>query len=580
MQTIYKRFSVITGFSLLLLLLAGGTFMTQRQLGVQAGDHDWVLHSRQVLGELSQTESLLKDAETGQRGYLYTGDPKYLEPYYSGVGQLPTHLDNLSRLTADNASQQARIRVLRSLVQQKLDELAHTIALQRAGEPEQARAVVSSDFGLRTMDAIRSEIDQMEGEEDSLNTTRDAAYRRSVQFTRASIYISGAVAALGLILLAYFILREMEIREKHALDIREREEWYRVTLTSLGDGVIATDQRGLVTFLNPVAEFLTGLSLAHAQGKPIEEVFPIFNEYSREPVENPVNKVVEAGRVVGLANHTVLRGANGTLTPIEDSAAPIRDGKGKLVGVVLVFRDATAERKSQEILRKTEKLAAAARLAATVSHEINNPLEAIGNLIYIVKGLPDLPAAAVEPLDLAEQELERVAHITRQTLGFYRESKLPERIDLKTVIEYVLKLYSNKLNLKAVRTEQSFGICPEIRGVRGELTQAISNLVSNAIDATPANGTIRLTLSSVEESARHWADFSIEDDGPGVPAELHDKIFEPFFTTKKDVGTGLGLWVTKEIIERHDGTIELVSCAADDSNGATFRILLPAAVDS
>jgi PAS domain S-box-containing protein len=194
------------------------------------------------------------------------------------------------------------------------------------------------------------------------------------------------------------------LRELHAAQIKQREEWFRVTLTSIGDGVIATDERGKVTFVNPVAERLTGTQLSQARGKLIEEVFPIFNELTLQPVENPVGKVLALGHVVGLANHTVLRHRDGSLLPIEDSAAPIRDDAGRLAGVVLVFRDATSDRKSQEILRKTEKIAAAARPAATVAHEINNPLEAVNNLIFLAKLRPGVPADTVNDLTLAEQE--------------------------------------------------------------------------------------------------------------------------------------------------------------------------------
>jgi signal transduction histidine kinase len=278
---------------------------------------------------------------------------------------------------------------------------------------------------------------------------------------------------------------------------------------------------------------------------------------------------------VGLANHTVLRNANGKLIPIEDSAAPIRDADHKLIGVVLVFRDATFERKSQEVLRKTEKLAAAARLAATVAHEINNPLEAIGNLIYITKGMPGLPPEAAEQLALAEHEIERISHITRQTLGFYRESNVPGRVEISTLVDSVLNIYSNKFKTKNITVQREFGDCPPIRGLAGELKQAISNLVSNAADAVGNDGTIRVKLECVETSDGQLVQVLIEDDGPGIGAEHRDRIFEPFFTTKKDVGTGLGLWVTKEIIDRHGGSIEVRSREDKGSSGAVFNVLLP-----
>ncbi|WP_263353530.1 CHASE3 domain-containing protein [Acidicapsa acidisoli] len=575
MQTIYRRFSVVSGFSFLLILLVANALIVRRQLAAQISDQEWMAHTRQVLFELSETESLLNDAESGQRGYLYTGDTKYLVPYNQAISQVMPHIDEIARMTMDNPRQQEHIPVLRNLTRDKLSELARTIDLYRSGKTEDAKALVVADSGLFLMNAIREQAEAMEQEERSLEAIREPAYQRSLQITIASIYLASLLAAIGLILLAYFVLREMDLRERHAAQIREREEWFRVTLTSLGDAVIAADKDGKVTFLNPVAERLTGSFLEQARGKDIDEIFPIFNELTFEPAENPVRKVMEEGNVIGLANHTVLRHVNGSLTPIEDSAAPIFDDRNNLVGVVLVFRDATHERESQEILRKTEKLAAAARLAATFAHEINNPLEAVINLVYIAKETDGLPNAALQPLELAEHELDRISHIARQTLGFYRESKVPGSVYLPTLIENVLKLYSNKLKAKNIRVEREFSQCPPIQGLAGELTQAVSNLISNAADAVAFDGTIRIEVSAVQESNREWIRLVIEDDGPGISAHLKERIFEPFFTTKIDVGTGLGLWVTKEIVHRHGGTISVERLADAELPGAVFSILLP-----
>ncbi|RSL17157.1 PAS domain S-box-containing protein [Edaphobacter aggregans] len=577
MQTIHKRFSVITGFVLLIAVLAANAIITARQLRIQVANQTWVTRTQQVRFELSQTESILKDAETGQRGFLYTADPTYLGPYDLALTQIEPHLKHLEELTADTPDELAQIPELRRLANAKLAELAQTISLFRSGRSAEAKTLVLSDLGLHTMDNIRKLIDEMGQEETSLQVARSAIYQKSIRTTTASIYLASFIAALGLIFLAYFILHEMALRERHARQLLEREEWFRVTLTSLGDAVIATDERGRVTFLNPIAEQLTGRPLANSKGKPIQEVFPIFNESTHLPVENPVKKVMELGRVIGLANHTVLQNTDGTMIPIEDSAAPIRDGRDKLIGVVLVFRDATYERKSQEILRKTEKLAAAARLSATVAHEINNPLEAVGNLIYLVKGTPDLPAEAMQQLLLAEQELERVSHITRQTLGFYRESNVPGHVEVPTLIESVLKLYSNKFKTKNITLVRDFGECPPVQGLAGELKQAMSNLISNAADAVSENGTIRVKLACLQSPDGNVIHVAIEDDGAGIAATHIDKIFEPFFTTKKDVGTGLGLWVTREIIDRHGGTIQVRSGEGNGSRGSVFNIMLPCA---
>jgi len=579
MQLFYKRFSVITGFFVLLVLLLVNGIVIRRQLGVQVANQAWMSHTQQVLLELSETESLVKDAEAGQRGYLYTGELRYLAPYNAATPEVEAHIRKLEELTADNPDELANAARLGGLAKQKLNELAATITLYQAGNSDGARQLVLSNAGLFTMEKIRALAAEMQRQETAFDAARTQKYIRSIRLTVACIYLASALAAIGLILLAYFILREMTLRETHAAQIRQREEWFRVTLTSLGDAVIATNEHGVATFMNPVAERLTGRSLAQAKGKAIAEIFPIFNELTRQPVNNPVRKVMELGCIVGLANHTVLQHTDGRLIPIEDSAAPIHDDEGRLVGVVLVFRDATHERESQEILRKTEKLAAAARLAATVAHEINNPLEAVGNLIYLAKARPNLPPEAVCDLELAEQELERVSHITRQTLGFYRESKTSAAIDVPALLDSVLKLYSNKLKSKNINLVLRLEDCPPVLGWPGEVKQLIANLISNAADAMDTRGTLKIEAHCVEQKDGQAVRIRVEDDGPGIAPEDRKRIFEPFFTTKKDVGTGLGLWVAKEIAQRHGGTIEVESRCGEGLHGTVFTVLLPCSAD-
>jgi PAS domain S-box-containing protein len=575
MQLIYKRFGVITGFVLLVILLITNALVTRHQLADMISHQKDVEQVQQVLVALNQTQSLLKDAETGQRGYLYTTEPTYLDPYNFALTQIEPQLHLLEQLTSGNPTQQAEVAQLRSLTQTKLNELAQTILLYQSGYPDAARAEVLSDRGRLLMVQTDNLIGKIQLQETSLESSRSAATRRSIRDTVISIYLASFVAALGLFFLAYYIFKAMAMRDTYARQLEEREEWFRSTLTSLGDAVIATDGRGCVTFLNSMAEQLMGVTLAMTRGKAIEDVFPIFNETTLKPVDNPVKKVMEHGFIIGLANHTVLQNTDGTFIPIEDSAAPIRDTRGRIVGVVMVFRDATHERKSQEVLRKTEKLAAAARLAATVAHEINNPLEAIGNLIYIAKTTDGVPASASAHLSLAEDELSRVSHITRQTLGFYRESKQPDEVDLPTLVESVLNIYSNKFRTKNITIERDFHECPPIHGLAGELNQAVANLVSNAADAVPNGGTICVKIACHEDADSKVVKVIIEDDGPGIAPEHRDRIFEPFFTTKKDVGTGLGLWVTKEIIERHSGTVEVRSVNDTDPAGTAFSITLP-----
>ncbi len=577
MLTIFKRFSLVAGFAALSVVLVADALVTRRELGVQIEDNGRVIHTRQIRSALEKVESLLEDAESGQRGYLYTGDTKYLAPYELARTQIDPQIDNLARLTsADSSNLQDSVAELRNLAHSKLSELSQTISFYQAGKPQEARAVVLSDFGLSVMEHFRQVASRMDKEEAARDAIRSSNYRESIRITVISIYLSSLVAILGLMLLAYFILHEMGLREKHAHEMREREEWFRVTLTSIGDAVIATNQQGKVLFLNSVAETLTGRKLTEVRGRDIRDVFPIFNEYNGAPTENPVKRVMDAGLTVELANHTVLQHADGHLTPIEDSAAPIRDDKNHLIGVVLVFRDVTKDRKSQEHLRRSEKLAAAARLSATFAHEINNPLEAVGNLIFIAKESPGVPDDVVQTLALADKELERVAHITRQTLGFYRESGDPEPVAVAPLVESILGLYSNKLKAKQITIQSDLGDLPPVMGIAGELRQAISNLISNAVDAVSMNGSIALKAQCIRDNSHSVVNVMIEDDGPGIPAANMERIFEPFFTTKKDVGNGLGLWVTREIIERHGGQVSVATGAGEEHRrGACFVIHLP-----
>ena len=578
MRSSLKQFGIVTGFVLLGLLLIGNAMETKHRLDVQFVNAGWVLHSRQVLVALEETESTLKDAETGQRGFLLTGDAAYLAPYNRATTELEKRIDDLSRLTADNPAQQANITRLRTLAREKMNELAQTVALYRAGNIDQAKAVVLSDRGLLLMDNLRLLFAQMREEETRLDGERNAEYQRSIRLSAANIWLATAAAVLGLIALCYLILRERALREQHARELYASSELFRTTLTSIGDAVISTDRNGDVVFLNPEAEKLTGRPMKDAAGKSISQVFPIFNELTGKQVEDPVRKVLEMGIVVGLANHTVVKRTDGVLIPIEDSAAPIRDQQGELTGVVLVFRDVTDARKSEEVLRKTEKLAAAARLSATVAHEINNPLAAVVNLIFLAKNAPDTPAPVTGLLEQAEQELARVAHIARQALGFYRETSTPERVEIANLFDSVLKLYSNKIAAKSIRVVRTFENCPPIHGVVGELRQAISNLIANAIDAVDSNGTIFVSAHPASSGIQTEVELVVADDGPGVASEHVDRIFEPFFTTKKDVGTGLGLWAAKTIVERHGGTIAVgPGGGSNGKSGVAFNVRLPSA---
>jgi PAS domain S-box-containing protein len=240
----------------------------------------------------------------------------------------------------------------------------------------------------------------------------------------------------------------------------------------------------------------------------------------------------------------------------------------KLLGICM---DVTARKSTEETLLKAEKLAAAGRMAATVAHEINNPLEAVMNLIFIARtGNQDNKPL----LELAERELSRVAAITKQTLGFYRESVSPRNVDVAAVVEEVLTLYSTKLETKRITVERQFDFRPVLLLARGELHQVISNILSNAIDASANGGTIHVSVASAENEQ---TTISIADSGPGIPDDVQRRLFEPFFTTKKDVGTGLGLWVSRQLMERIGGSVTYQTTTSGALTGTCFTLKFRAA---
>jgi len=333
---------------LLLALTAAVSFSNIRTLYVNAAH---VSHSRAVLRQLERVLSTVKDAETGQRGYLLTGRDPYLEPYREAVGRLPAEMAELRQLTTDNAAQQARIATFEAQVAAKMAELESTIATYREQGPAAAIEIVATGQGRQQMLALRNSIAEMEHAENFLLAERSEESSTSLRHTLA-ILIGSLVATLLLLISTAALLRSyLTHRRKIDEALRAEREWLHVTLRSIGDAVLATDIDGEVLLLNPVAEALTGFSTADAQGKRVEEVFRIINEHTREPAEIPVHRVLREGVVVGLANHTILISRSGVEHPIDDSAAPIRDADGKMRGVVLVFRDVAERRRAEESLR-------------------------------------------------------------------------------------------------------------------------------------------------------------------------------------------------------------------------------------
>jgi signal transduction histidine kinase len=231
--------------------------------------------------------------------------------------------------------------------------------------------------------------------------------------------------------------------------------------------------------------------------------------------------------------------------------------------------------RAEHALRENEKLSAAGRFAATIAHEINNPLEAVTNIVYVVGNQPGLNENSCSLLRVADEELKRIAHISRQTLGFYKESTSPEIFSPSSLVEEVVFLLKNRIQSKQLEIDCQALAPVEAHAVKGEVRQIISNLLSNAIDASSVSGAIIVSSALGENET---IEISVKDFGAGIPAAHLTRIFQPFFSTKLDVGTGLGLWVTNNLVRKNKGTIQVRSSTKRGESGTIFTFSIPAAV--
>jgi PAS domain S-box-containing protein len=369
--------------------------------------------------------------------------------------------------------------------------------------------------------------------------------------------------------------RLFEVLALKQTELTESEENLRITLNSIGDAVIATDTSGKVTEMNPSAENLTGWIQAEAMGKPLSEVFHIINAQTRLPVENPAEKVLKVGKIVGLANHTVLISKGGTEYQIADSGAPIQDETGKITGVVLVFRDATEQLRAEQESLKAKKLESVGILAGGIAHDFNNLLTGVFGNIEMAKMFLTADHKSHKFLESAERSMERATNLTSQLLTFARGGDpIKETLSISDVI-----LEAAQFSMHGSKARLQNSIASDlwlVEADKGQVSQVINNLILNAQQAMPTGGTITITAENITISTGRYVKITVHDEGVGIAPEYLDKIFDPYFSTKQS-GSGLGLASTHSIVRKHNGQITVDS---QPGRGTTFTIYLPAAAEN
>jgi PAS domain S-box-containing protein len=532
--------------------------------------------------------ALTVDEESGLRGFQNTSNEAFLQPFQTAQGPLTASVTTLRRDLAARGKDTLLLDQFVANHQRWLSTVAAPmIALIRSGGD--TRDVALNLRGKDEMDHIRALLNELISEQKLQRQNEVEHWQTQVRHTLEAIV--GCAALIGL-LIGLFARSRLHMvthafqgaigaLRKNAQATYDSEQRLRTTLTSIGDGVVVCDQHGRVELLNTVAEQLTGWTQAEAAQRPISEVFLIVDEASRELMENPVDAVLRTQRAVSLANHAILLRRGGGEVQIDDSGAPIFDRSGELSGVVMVFRDVSEQRRTQAALLASEKLAVTGRLAATLAHEIHNPLDSVVNLLYLMKN-GATPEETGEFLDLARSELDRVTQISRAMLGMYRESKTPIELDLTELLDSVLLLLQRQITQAGITLKKNLDNDARISGYPAELRQVFTNLLTNAMDASTPGSLIEVSLRSApslngprSHNSRAGVTVSVVDHGLGISADTIKQLFQPFFTTKGEKGTGLGLWVSQGIVQRHGGDIRLESRTGETDHGTTVSVFLP-----
>lgn len=572
----HRRIIALVSVSSILVILLG--IYASRSLAVLNEGTDWVVHAQKVRYDLSEILQQLVDMGGGVRRYEMTHDEAAFRESEAATAALPAALAALHAVLANDPALQPFEAKLVEAAGRRTQQTKSMIDMAHAGDEAGIKAAIERGDSVAILDNCRALVARMQDEENQVIDRHHQASIAARDTVNFAIVGTTALAVVLLVLVAYVSLQ-------HSARLERVQNDLTTTLRSIGDAVIATDAQGVVRFMNPIAEQLTGWTQQEAQGMSSAEVFRIAHEDSREPVESPVQQVLRERKIVGLANHTVLLSRSGAACPIEDSGAPIYDSDESLVGVVLVFRDATTQRTAQRALIASE---AASREAdhrkdvflATLSHELRNPLAPIRNA-----------ARLLESATLNSEEMHRSRLIISRQVR-HMASLLDDLLDVSRITRGILTLKKQTVDLKglfeaAVETSRpsidskghTFDIeWPDdrltIEADPVRLTQIVTNLLTNSAKYTEAGGHITLGSRRDGDSMIIY----VRDNGIGLAPETITTVFDMFSQVAPgkgytDGGLGIGLALVKGLVGLHGGWVDARSDGL--GKGSEFLVYLP-----
>jgi PAS domain S-box-containing protein len=520
------------------------------------------------------------DQETGLRAYQLSGLPSVLAPYNAAGPEMETELSlvrqppSISGVSAAEAAKLEKdVRIWQAW--------ASGVLSQPAPAPDTVAATLTQQ-GKALMDTVRQDFDSATRtalERRDLSTrTLDQRISKFLQFV-LSIALAGGISIgifassrLQRVSSAYELaLKELQERNEK---LTASEQLLATTLESIGDAVISLDREGRIRFMNAVAQKLSGWSLAEAAGRPLASVLQLVHQQTHQPMGDLLDDLQRSG-ATELNQEGTLVSRDGAEFAVDAKATVVLDADRRPDGSVVVFRDVTELRKAEVTLIANEKLAVTGRLAASIAHEIHNPLDSVANLHFLIAQEND-PHRRSDYVKLAQQELGRTLQISRAMLSLYRESPIPVQVNLEDLIGSVLLLLDRKLRDQNIHVEQSYTHPVHVHGFPGELRQVFTNLIANAGEAAGANGHVRIIVRPASpQDGRAGTIIEIADSGRGIAPHVEKKLFQPFMTTKGERGTGLGLWVSLGIVQKHGGTVRISNATEGDLRGAIVRVYLP-----